>query len=148
MIILLVQIEVLWEHSPGWKVEEVMKQSSYDQLRHKLDSDMLEASSLPTQPERQGFVNRTFTAIHKAYKEKQVNRAEYIKLINRLAAYAGGSFNDYIDALAGAAQMGMLELAIQGEVPAFTPEQAHQRRGAVTELTGVQPIEPDTNEKD
>lgn len=122
------------------------KQSSYDQLRHKLDSDMLTASSLKTKPERQGFVNRTFTSLHKARQQKQINQGDYVKLINRLAAYASGEFNDYIDMLAGAAQMNMLEVVIQGEMSEFSPEQARKQRDAVTDITGMQPHKPETNE--
>lgn len=118
------------------------KQPPYEALRHKLDSDMLQAAGLKTDIERRGFVNRTFTGIHKAFTEKQVNQAEYIKLINRLAAYAGGAFNDYIDTLVGAAKLGMLELAIQGELSQMTPEASRQRSQAITDITGVQPIEP------
>ncbi len=119
------------------------KQPTYDELKHDLDSKMLQASNLKTKPEQQGFINRTFTSIHKAYQEKQVNHDGYIKLINRLAAYAGGAYNDYIDTLAGAAQMDMLELAIQGEIAQFSPEQSRQRRDSVTGITGVEPIQPD-----
>jgi hypothetical protein len=125
-----------------------LKQSSYEQLRHKLDSDMLNASSLPTQAERQGFVNRTFTSLHKARQQKQVSQGDYVKLINRLAAYAGGEFNDYIDTLAGAAQLGMLELAIQGEFSQFTPEASRERRDDVTRITGMQPHKPDTDQEE
>lgn len=122
-----------------------MRQSSYEALRHELDTKMLQATTLPTKPERQGFVNRAFTDIHKAYKEKRVNHAEYIKLINRLAAFRQGEYNDYIDILAGAAQMGMLELAIQGEIAQLSPEQARERRQAITDMTGVQPIKPESD---
>lgn len=121
------------------------KKPTYEELRHKLDSDMLKAGSLKTKPERQGFVNRTFTSLHKAYSEKHINHAEYVKLINRLAVYKSGEFNDYIDLLAGAAQMGMLEVAIQGEHSEFTPEASRERRDMVTDLTGVEPIEPEGN---
>lgn len=124
-----------------------MKQSAYDELRHKLDSDMLAASNLKTKPEQQGFVNRTFTSLHKARQEKKVSQPDYVKLINRLASYAGGAYNDYIDTLAGAAQMGMLELVIQGEMSQFTPEQSRQRRDSVTRITGMQPHKPETEEE-
>lgn len=123
------------------------KQSAYEQLRHQLDSEMLlKAASLKTRIEEQGFINRTFTVLHKAYQEKRITRAEYVKLVNRLAAYAGGAFNDYLDILAGAAQMGMLELAIQGERSELSPEAARDRRESITDLTGVQPIEPEGDE--
>jgi hypothetical protein len=72
------------------------KQPAYEKLRHELDTSMIQASTLPTEPEQQGFVNRMFISIHKAYQEKRVNHAEYIKLINRLAAFKQGEYNDYI----------------------------------------------------
>ena len=121
--------------------------TKYEELRHKLDSDMLSASSLPTKPERQGFINRTFTSIHKAYQDKQVNKADYVKLINRLAAYRQGEFNDYLDTLAGAAAMGMLEVAIQGELSQLTPEASRERSQAITDMTGVLPIQPYNTDK-
>jgi hypothetical protein len=120
------------------------KQSSYDQLVHQLNTDLLAASNLKTKPEQQGFVNRTFTSLHKARQEKRVSQPEYVKLLNRLAAYAGGAYNDYIDMLAGAAQLGMLELAIQGEMSQFSPEQARKQRDIVTGMTGMQPHKPET----
>lgn len=120
------------------------KKPTYEELRHKLDSDLLKASSLPTKPEQQGFVNRTFMVLHKAYKEeKQINHSEYVKLINRLAVFKNGAYNDYIDTLAGAAQLGMLEVAIQGELSELTPEASRQRSQIVTDLTGVQPVKPE-----
>lgn len=120
-----------------------MKKPTYDDLRHDLDTKMLQASNLPTKPERQGFVNRMFVDIHRAYKEKQVNHAEYIKLVNRIAAYRQGEYNDYLDMLAGAAQLGMLELAIQGEVPELSPEAARERSQIITDITGAQPAQPE-----
>src|SRR5438105_13886650 len=104
------------------------KPPNYETIRHELDTKMLSASNLPTAPERQGFINRTFTSIYKAYQDKQVNHKDYVKLINRLAAYRQGEYNDYIDTLAGAAQLGMLEMAIQGELSELTPEASRQRR--------------------
>src|SRR5258708_7358480 len=122
------------------------KKPTFDEWRHKLETDMLQASSLKTEPERRGFVNRTFLSIHKAYQGKQVSHAEYVKLINRLGGYKPGEFNDYIDMLAGAAQLNMLEMVIQGEVPQLEPEQARQRRQAITDLTGVEPQQPDSEQ--
>ena len=119
------------------------KKPGYDELRHKLDSEMLSASNLQTKPEQQGFFQRTFEGIHKASQSKQINHGEYIKLINRLAAYKNGAFNDYLDILAGAAQMGMLETVIQGEISQLEPDAARKRRDAITDLTGVKPIEPE-----
>lgn len=124
------------------------KQPGYEELRHDLDSKMLQASGLRTEPERQGFVNRMFLSIHQAHQGKQVNHDEYVKLINRLAAYQGGKFNDYLDILAGAAQLGMLEMAIQGEVSELTPEAARERSQTITGMTGAAPVKPlDTHEK-
>jgi hypothetical protein len=119
------------------------KQLPYDQIRHQLETDMIQASGLKTKPEQQGFVNRTFTSLHKSYQDKRVNHSEYVKLLNRLSVYAGGSFNDYIDLLTGAARMGMLELALQGELSQMTPEAARKRSQTITQMTGVQPIQPD-----
>ncbi len=119
------------------------KQPRYEEIRHQLETDMLQASNLKTPIEQQGFINRAFTGLHKAFQEKRITQAEYVKLINRLAAFAGGAFNDYIDVLAGAAQMGMLELAIQGEVPQLTPEAARSRRQEINKLTGTQPVQPE-----
>jgi hypothetical protein len=119
------------------------KQSPYDAMRHDLDTEMLSASTLPTKPQQQGFVNRSFLAIHKALEEKQIHHAEYVKLINRLAAFKQGAYNDYLDMLAGAAQMGMLELAIQGEIAQFTPEAARERSQTVSDITGSPPITPE-----
>lgn len=120
---------------------------NYDQLRHELDSKMLQASNLTTQIEQQGFVNRSFMEIHKAHKQKQVNDDEYVKLVNRLAAYKSGAFNDYLDILAGAAQFDLLELVIQGEMSKFFPEQARQRRQQITYETGIEPVDPEEDEK-
>lgn len=122
------------------------KQKRYDELRHDLESKMLQASTLPTRMERQGFVNQAFRAIYKAYQEKQVNHDEYVRLINRLGAYRHGEYNDYIDILAGSAQLGMLEMAIQGELSELSPEEARKRSQAVTHLTGVEPAQPDEEE--
>lgn len=121
-----------------------MKKPTYDELRHDLDTKMLSASTLPTEPERQAFVNQTFVSFHKLYTEKQVSHADYVKLINRLAAFKNGQYNDHIDTLAGSAQMGMLDLVVGQSMPVFSPEQSHKRRQAVNDLTGTQPVEPDT----
>lgn len=118
------------------------KKPTYEELRHDLDTKMLQASSLPTDQQK-GFINRTFTGIYKAYQEKHVNHADYLKLINRLAAYQQGKFNDYMDILAGAAMMGMLDIVMEADAPQLSPEAARQRRQEVTDLTGVEPIEPE-----
>lgn len=122
------------------------KQPAYDAIRHQLETDMLEASTLHARIEQQGFINRTFTSLHTAHKERRISQGEYVKLINHLAAYANGAFNDYIDLLAGAAQMNMLEVAIQGEMSQLTPEAARARSQSITDLTGMSPIEPDKGE--
>lgn len=120
------------------------QKNGYDELRHKLDTEMLQAANLPTEPQRRGFVNRSFLDIHRAYQAKRfINQAEYVRLINRLAAYRQGEYNDYIDVLAGSAHLGMLEMAIQGELSELSPEQARQCRDIITGLTGVEPSQPE-----
>lgn len=123
-----------------------MDQSVYDQIRQELDTNMLKASNFEMEIERQVFIELTFTRIHKVYKEKHINHGEYVKLINRLATYRQGEYNDYIDVLAGAAMVDMLEVAIQCEIPTFSPEQARQRSQDITDITGIKPIKPETNE--
>lgn len=118
------------------------KKPNYEELRHDLDTKMLQACNLPADQQK-GFVNRMFTSIYKAYQEKHVGHADYVKLINRLAAYQQGKFNDYIDILSGAAMMGMLDLALEGDAPQLSPEAARQRRQEITDLTGVVPIKPE-----
>lgn len=117
--------------------------SRYEELRHSLDTSMLSASSLPTKAERQSFINQSFTRLYQAYQQKQVSHAEYVRLINRLGVYRQGEFNDYIDILAGAAHLGMLEIAIKGEIADLSPQAARERRDIVTDLTGLDPIEPE-----
>lgn len=119
----------------------IAMKTTYDTLRHDLESKMIQASTLPTQPERKGFINRTFSEIHKAYQEKQVNHAEYIRLVNQLAVFKRGQYNDYLDVLVGAAQVGMLETVIQAEIAAFSPEEAKKRSHAITELTNIEPVD-------
>lgn len=118
-----------------------MSQSNYEVLRHALDSKMIQSSTLTTEPERIGFVNRTFSEIHKMYKEKRVDHVVYIRLVNRLSAYHEGAYNDYIDVLAGAAQMGMLEVVMQSGIPIFSPER--ERRESVNNITNTEPIQPE-----
>ena len=114
---------------------------NYEDLRHTLDSELLQASRLETSQEKQDFVTRTFIRIHQEYQAKQVDHTTYTKLINRLAAYAGGTYNDYLDMLVGAALVGMLDimLAQQGNLA----EEARKRGKIVTDLTGVQPVRPE-----
>jgi hypothetical protein len=118
-------------------------QKPYEEIRHQLDTAMLQASTLKTEIEQRGFVNQHFTRLHKARQENRINQGEYIKLLNRLAAYGGGKFNDYLDMLAGAAALGVLELAIQGELSQLTPEAARERGQVITDLTGMKPAQPD-----
>lgn len=119
------------------------KQPNYEQLRHELDSKLLQAHSLTSVEEQRKFVDQTFAGFHKARQGKQISQQEYVRLINRLAAYKGGAYNDYIDTLAGAAQMGMLDLAMQGGLSALSPEESRKRRDTVTGLTGIEPVEPE-----
>lgn len=118
------------------------KKPTYDELRHELDTDMLNASSL-TGKEEQAFVAESFVALYKAYTDKHVDHDQYVKLINRLAVYKFGKFNDYLDTLAGAAHLGMLDIAVRGTIPHLSPEASRKRRDTITDLTGVQPIEPE-----
>lgn len=122
------------------------KQRPYEEHKHELDTKMLQAGNLQTEQERKQFVTDTFLEIHQKKQDKQINQQSYVKLINRLAAYANGAFNDYLDMLAGAAQMDLLDIAIQGG-PQFTVEQTRKQRDAVTRLTGMQPHKPDTEEQ-
>jgi hypothetical protein len=124
------------------------KKPTFGELRRQLESEMLRASGLKTEIERRGFVNRTFTSLYKASQEKQVTHDEYIQLINKLAAFRQGEYSDYLDTLAGAAQMGLLEMVIQGEMAQFSPEQARQRRQEVTDLTGMEPHQPDSENQE
>jgi hypothetical protein len=117
-------------------------QPSYEDRRHELDTKMLKASGLASEQERRDFVTQAFTDIHKQYQDSQINLANYIKLIKRLAAFRQGEYNDYLDTLAGAALMGMLDLIV--EQSKEVAEQSRQRSAIITVLTGIQPIQPDT----
>ncbi len=114
---------------------------NYEERRHALDTEMLRASGLATEKERQDFVTTAFLGIQRDYEAKRLDHAVYTKLVNRLAAYAGGAYNDYLDMLAGAATMGMLDVVLgqQGNLA----EQARAHREIVTGLTGVQPVQPE-----
>ncbi len=120
-------------------------QKPSEALRQQLDAALLSAASLKTEIEQRGFINQQFMLLHKAREAKRIDQNEYVKLIDRLAAYQRGKFNDYLDMLAGAATLGMLEVVIQGEVPQFEPKQARQRSQAITDMTGVKPSQPDEN---
>lgn len=117
--------------------------SNYDKLKHQLDNQLLEASKSTNGQEQKYFVTGTFVGIHKAYTAKEVNHAEYLKLVNRLASYKGGAFNDYMDVLTGAAAMGFLDVVVRQNLPAFSPEAARGRSGMITDLTGIQPSDPE-----
>jgi hypothetical protein len=114
---------------------------NYEDLRHALDTEILQAESLANEQKRQDFVTRTFTRLYRDYQAKRFDHATYVKLVNRLATYWGGAYNDYLDLLAGAATMGMLDiiLAQKGNLA----EQARARSQTVTDLTGVQPVQPE-----
>ncbi len=120
-----------------------MMSKKYDGIRHDLDTKMIRASTLTNEVERRGFVNQAFTNIHKAYQQKQISKEEYVRLINRLAAYRQGEFNDYMDMLTGAATLGLLDVVIQGELSELSPEQARSRSQHVSDLTGISPIQPE-----
>lgn len=123
------------------------KPSQYEQINRDLQNKMLAASSLKTEMEKQSFVAQTFVAIHDHYKAKHVTLEEYVKLINKLGtSYAGGSFNDYVDTLAGAAQLNMLDTIIAQSQRGNVAQESRQRRDAVTGLTGVEPIKPEEGE--
>lgn len=126
-----------------------MGKSLYDELRHELDTKMLNASALSNATMQRDFVAQTFAHIHKQYTEKHIHHAEYLKLINRLAAFKPEEYNDYIDMLAGAAAVNMLDFAIEQSkrgVADLSPEQARQRRDVVTDMTGIQPVQPEVKE--
>ncbi len=122
-----------------------MNQKTYDELRHDLDTKLIQGSTLHPAL-AQSFVAEAFTALHTAYQAKHISYEQYIKLINRLAAYKSGRYNDYLDMLTGAATMDMLDIVIdagkQG-IPGLTPEDTRNNRDRVTKLTGVEPVEPE-----
>lgn len=119
------------------------KQPTYAEMRHQLDTKMIEAEKLEGETQRQGFVVSAFTGIHHQFEKKVISHGDYIKLVNKLAVYKNGQYNDYIDMLAGAAQMGMLEMAVKQVHPIFSPEAAKDRSQAVTDMFGIQPVQPD-----
>src|SRR6266567_3038070 len=108
---------------------------NYEERRHALDTEMLRASSLATEQEKQDFVTITFTRIQRDYEAKRIDQSIYTKLINRLAAFAGGAYNDYLDVLTGAAMVGMLDVILEQGKKANLAEQARSRSQAVTDLT-------------
>ncbi len=118
------------------------KKPTYEDIRHDLDTNILRASSIESEQEKQAFVNQMFVGIHQHYKERHVYLDDYLKLVNRLAAYKQGAYNDYLDTLVGAARLGVLDLALSGAIN-VSPEMARRRSKLVDELTGTQPSQPD-----
>ncbi len=114
---------------------------SYDDIKHKLDSKMIEASSLEGQ-QAQNFVTSTFQWVRSLLDSKQISHKEYVRLINHLANYKNGSFNDYIDLLAGAAQLGQLNVLAAKSQFYNAAEQARRNSQQVTKLTGMEPYNP------
>jgi hypothetical protein len=111
-----------------------------------LDTDLLRASDLKQKTERRNFFTQTFSNIDKIYRSKEINHDEYVRLLNRLASFGGGEYNDYLDMLVGAATMGLLDVVIQEEISAFSPEAAQQRSKTITNITGIEPIKPEEEE--
>lgn len=121
--------------------------TTYDDLKHWLDREMIEATELRGKEEQQAFVTTRFQNLHTAYTSKQLTYKEYLRLINWLASYQGGKFNDYLDVLAGAAQMGILETVLAPGSPFasyISPEAAQKRSQTITNLTGVKPQIPNS----
>lgn len=121
------------------------KQPNYEIIVHELQTKLLQASTQTNQEVQQSFVAYTFKWIHDHYTQKHVNHKQYLALIDRLATFKDGRYNDYLDTLAGAAALGMLDAAIQGGamgISQFTAEASRQRRDAVTDLTGTAPKDP------
>jgi hypothetical protein len=119
------------------------KQPTYAELRHQLDTKMIEAEKLELEPQRRNFVTSSFAGIHHQLEQKTISHGDYIKLINRLAAFKGGEYNDYVDLMAGAAQVGMLDMVVKQAHPVFSPEEARNRSQAVTDIFGIQPVKPE-----
>jgi hypothetical protein len=124
--------------------------NNYDSIKHELDTKLIQASNLASNGQQLDFVNATFKWCYQHYEDKHINHEQYVKLINSLARYKQGSFNDYLDMLAGAALVGCLDLAIQGskqDGSIFTPERARQQQEQVNRITGMKPITPEQEEK-
>lgn len=117
--------------------------ASYDDIRRKLSERMQNASSLVGEAERRQFITQEFVDIRKLYTQHEISHPEYIMLVDRLAAYQSGKYNDYLDMLVGAATMGMLDVVVRQSKTQDVAAQSRQRRQEVTDLTGVQPIQPD-----
>ena len=118
----------------------------YADLKSKLETSLAQAQSITDQPKQQNFVTDQFTLIHKAYEDKLINHGEYLKLINRLAAYKNAAFNDYIDLLTGAAAAGMLEFFVAQSRKRNEAQAAAARRDMITKVFGIDPVEPNEGE--
>jgi hypothetical protein len=119
------------------------KKPTYEELKHRLDTAMLKASSLTAETDQQAFITQTFVGIHDRLTAKQVNHEQYLKLINRLAAYKAGAYNDYIDTLAGAAAMNMLAMVVEMSKDEPIAADSVARSQAVTNLICMEPVKPD-----
>lgn len=118
--------------------------ASYEKLKHELDTKMLRASGITDEQEQQRFVGQAFKDLYTHYKQHDINHIAYVRLMNRLALYQRGKFNDYVDVLAGSAQLGILDEALQhSAIDELGAEAARKRSQAVTDITGVGPIQPE-----
>jgi predicted glycosyl hydrolase (DUF1957 family) len=115
--------------------------SHYDSIFHQLKESMLKANNYESARQQQEFIEEKFKWINEFYEKRQINLQEYRILLDRLAAYKSGIFNDYIDILTGAASMGMLELALhRGDL--FGPDVARKRSKTITRMTDTPPQKP------
>lgn len=121
------------------------KKPDYQSLRHQLDTNLLQNSNLADANEQQQFVIANFKSIDKHYQSKHVNHDEYLKLVNRLASYKSGYFNDFLDSLVGAAHLGLLDIVIERSKHGgpSSPEATRQRSQLITDQTGIQPAQPE-----
>jgi hypothetical protein len=55
------------------------KKPTYEELKHRLDTAMLKASSLTAETDQQAFITQTFVGIHDRLTAKQVNHEQYLK---------------------------------------------------------------------
>lgn len=117
----------------------------YEELRHSLDNILLKSDSIGNQTAQQDFVTQAFVEIHQLYKAKDISYDAYIKLVNRLASYKQGKFNDYLDMLIGSAQFGMLDSALKHSLSASANAEAQKRGTLITNIFGIQPSKPDTS---
>jgi hypothetical protein len=115
----------------------------YEQWEHNLQTEMLRASTLPTAETKKQFITATFIRLNLAYEEKAMNKTSYLRLVNRLAAFDGGTYNDYLDLLVGSASMGMLDTLLEEGTQRDLAKLARSRSGDVTRLTGMSPITPE-----